>query len=115
MDEAPLLSVTTERHAGGATIYLEGELDLSTADELRAALDATRPSAGVFVIDLAGLEFMDSSGIHLLVSERAAAAANAYELVIAGANGEVREAMQVCGVDGLVGLAPDFGAAPTGP
>jgi anti-anti-sigma factor len=41
-----------------------GELDLSTAPELDRALSA---ADGDIVIDLRGVEFIDSSGIHALL------------------------------------------------
>jgi anti-anti-sigma factor len=53
-----------------AVIHLAGELDLSGAEALRRLIDRSFPSdgAGGVVFDLAALEFMDSSGIALLLS-----------------------------------------------
>jgi anti-anti-sigma factor len=44
-----------------------GEIDVSNAAELERAVSAelTRDAAGL-VMDLGGLEFMDSSGVHLM-------------------------------------------------
>lgn len=49
-----------------ATLTLEGDLDASTATDLQAALDQVDPSSRV-VIDLAGVSFIDSSGLRVLV------------------------------------------------
>jgi anti-anti-sigma factor len=54
---------------GSFVVGLEGELDLSTTDELRAALERTIASVtGTLVVDVAQLRFADSSAIALWVS-----------------------------------------------
>ncbi len=54
-------------------LTLRGELDLATASELEnAALPVIRDGGSV-VIDLRGLEFIDSSGVRVLVAGHAAA------------------------------------------
>jgi anti-sigma B factor antagonist len=60
---------TTVREAEGAVlISLFGELDLSEVEQVREVLDAAEAKQPqVLVIDLRGLEFMDSSGIRLVV------------------------------------------------
>lgn len=51
-----------------------GELDPSSVDILRGALDeAVRPGAQDLVLDLNGLMFIDSTGLHLLIERDAAA------------------------------------------
>ncbi len=54
---------------GSFELTLEGELDLSTTDELRAAVEETIASVtGTLVIDIGQLRFADSSAIALWVS-----------------------------------------------
>jgi anti-sigma B factor antagonist len=65
-----LLELETEQgNDGRASLVLRGELDISSAHVLEEALG--RVEAGVpalLVIDLRGLEFMDSTGLRTLVS-----------------------------------------------
>ena len=72
-DEGPQLRVSTSVESlDGATvavIALEGELDLGVLDQLNDALHGQDEHRGV-VIDLSGLEFVDSAGIHALVAKR---------------------------------------------
>jgi anti-sigma B factor antagonist len=64
---AAVASVRDEN--GTPVVYLSGELDLTNAGELSAAIDAALAShPGRLVLDASGLAFMDSSGIVLLVS-----------------------------------------------
>jgi anti-sigma B factor antagonist len=54
---------------GTPVVYLSGELDLTNAGQLSAAIDAALGSyPGRLVLDASGLTFIDSSGIVLLVS-----------------------------------------------
>jgi anti-sigma B factor antagonist len=54
---------------GTSVIRLSGELDMVTAERVRSAVEAALSGASErLVFDISGLEFMDSSGIALLVS-----------------------------------------------
>ncbi len=54
--------------SGARVVRLVGEIDISNADALGRHLDRLLAvSGGPVVIDLAGLDFMDSSGIAMLL------------------------------------------------
>jgi anti-sigma B factor antagonist len=63
------LEFETTRNAAVAVIAATGELDLSGAQILQAELDRldAEPDVGTVVLDLRGLEFLDSSGLRLVV------------------------------------------------
>ena len=65
----PKLEFETTRDGTVATVRPVGELDLSGAAVLEAELDrlAGEPELGAVVLDMRGLEFMDSSGLRLVV------------------------------------------------
>jgi anti-anti-sigma factor len=65
----PTLEFETTRNGTVAVIAATGELDLSGAALLEAELDrlAEDQELGTLVLDLRGLEFMDSSGLRLVV------------------------------------------------
>jgi anti-anti-sigma factor len=64
-------------------VALAGELDLATAPELgRTVRELLESGFDHIVIDLAGVEFMDSSGLKLILSLRNAAAARGGRLVL---------------------------------
>jgi anti-anti-sigma factor len=71
LDSAGHASCVTEVTREGETpvIRLSGELDLVTADSVRSALDPALAGAPErLVFEVSELEFMDSSGLALLVS-----------------------------------------------
>jgi anti-anti-sigma factor len=54
--------------SGNRTLFVGGEIDLDNAHELRDQLRcAMRESHSPTVVDLSGVEFMDSSGINALI------------------------------------------------
>lgn len=60
--------VDTQISDRAITVTLSGELDLLSAPALERALEGLPESdAELIVVDLRGLEFMDSTGLHLLV------------------------------------------------
>jgi anti-anti-sigma factor len=60
--------VRVTRLGPAVVVAPRGELDIATCPEVRAALEAY-PSPAV-VLDLREVEFMDTSGIHLIVELR---------------------------------------------
>jgi len=66
------LVVHCERVGTDHLIGLGGELDVATAQALKVALEtAEATDARRIILDLSGLEFMDSSGLHLIITASA--------------------------------------------
>lgn len=77
------LSIDSRRDGDAVTLVLQGELDLASAPELERELheaEATNP--GRVTIDLAGLGFMDSTGLQALLRARERAESGSYELTL---------------------------------
>ena len=67
-DAATRLGVEAiENGSGAPTLRVTGELDLVTAPLLRTELEARRGGADRVVLDLAGVEYIDSTGLVLLL------------------------------------------------
>lgn len=63
------LVVRTTRNGGSNTVALCGELDLANASTAETALEASLGDDGMpVIVDMRELEFIDSTGIALLVS-----------------------------------------------
>jgi len=84
----PNLEFETTRNGTIAIVAPTGELDLSGAAVLEAELDrlAEDPELAAVVLDMRGLEFMDSSGLRLVVlaDMRAREAGRRFSLVRGG-------------------------------
>jgi anti-sigma B factor antagonist len=67
MPTSDLLRVTTEPLEDGCLVRVTGEIDLSTVAVLRRELDAALGEDATVLLDLSGVTFIDSSGLHLLI------------------------------------------------
>ena len=95
--DQPVIEVSQN---GDATIVrLAGELDLSTAAPVRrAVMDAVGGASGRVVVDLAEVEFMDSTALSILLEARTRL--HRRELFLLAAPGlEARRALEVSGLD----------------
>jgi anti-anti-sigma factor len=60
--------VSSEQEAGKIVIAVEGELDMNTAPLLKRELETATAGPGASILlDLSGCEFIDSTGIALIV------------------------------------------------
>jgi anti-sigma B factor antagonist len=87
---------------GVRTVSVRGELDLSTAPELEGPLDEVLDGGeGSVLIDLSGCEFIDSTGIALIVRawQRLDAGENGRNLVICSQNDQVRRVLEITGLE----------------
>jgi len=92
--------VRDDTQEGGITITVRGEIDMATAPDLRTALDdAIESGASRIVLDCRALEFLDSSGIGVLVAARKRLG-EAGELVIDSPPAHVRKVLDITGVVG---------------
>jgi anti-sigma B factor antagonist len=104
LEGAAQLRVGTHLDAEGARVVsVSGELDSSNADQLgttMAALAADPPARLIF--DLAGLRFMDSAGIAVLVR----AATEVETVQIRDPSPIVRRIIEVTGLTGVLRIVP---------
>ncbi|WIM99867.1 STAS domain-containing protein [Actinoplanes oblitus] len=81
-------------------LVLTGDLDMATTEDLDEhvadVLDGTRPR--LLVVDVAGLSFCDSSGIHALLSAQESAQRRGVSFVVSNPVGILRRALRVTGL-----------------
>jgi anti-anti-sigma factor len=62
------LSIVSERNGEAHRVAAVGELDIATVEKLeRALLEVESSDAGMIVLDLSGLSFIDSTGLRLVL------------------------------------------------
>jgi anti-sigma B factor antagonist len=97
----------TSAEAGQIVVSLAGECDLAVRDELSSALLAAVGAADVVVVDVAGLRFLDSSGVHGLVMAHHAAQQRGARLSVINAGGVVAQVLDITGVGDLLRPPPN--------
>ena len=89
---------------GVSVLEASAEIDVTTADQLHAALlDAIRDRHPVVVVDMTGTHFCDSAGLHTLIAAHKRAQAQGGELrLVVPAEGAVSRVFSLTGIDRFV-------------
>jgi anti-sigma B factor antagonist len=86
-------------------VLVRGEVDIETAPEVTAALDAAiRETSGALVVDLSDVAFLDSSGVNVLLRARAVLGREERVLVVVCPPGAARRVFEVAGIADLLEL-----------
>lgn len=98
------MAFAIEDRPGSACVVLavSGDVDIATAPRLRTSLAEAVEHHPAIVVDLAGVEFMDSTGLGVLVAAYTRAAASGRRLVIARPQRIVRNALRLVQVDSVI-------------
>lgn len=103
--------VESEELEGGIRVFtVRGELDMNTAPELEKELDAALANTDVSVmLDLSACEFIDSTGIALIVRawqrlDREAGGEGSGRLVLCSHNHQVRRLLKITGVESSISM-----------
>ncbi len=98
--------MSSQRRGATHTICLFGDLDVATVDRVEAELERVEGcDARTIVLDLSGLKFLDSQGVHLLVRARDRSRADSARLRVVRGPDAVQRVLEICGVDGVLSFA----------
>ena len=104
--EVGKLMVHSEREGDLHTIYVRGELDLATADDLeRELIKVEDTDALSIILDLSDLQFIDSTGVRVLLSAHARSRANSNRLTLLRGSAAVQRVFEVTGILNLLPFA----------
>ena len=94
---------------GGATLVVaSGRLDMVSAPDFKSLIASTvKDGSACVVVDLAGVKFMDSSGLGALISGLRVARQAGGRFLIAAATAQVRAVLQVTQVDQVLHPYPN--------
>jgi anti-anti-sigma factor len=93
----PIFTAELVRDGGPPRLALAGELDLATVPVLEQAIPALG-SGDALVIDLRELEFIDSSGVHVLMRLDDAARRDGWTLTLVRGGRDVQRVLDLCHV-----------------
>jgi anti-anti-sigma factor len=102
VNPAPFEVKVGDLENGVRAIAVHGELDLSTAPVLEGPLKEVLDSGeGSLLIDLSRCEFIDSTGIALIVRawQRLDSGENGRSLVLCSQNDQVRRVLEITGLE----------------
>jgi anti-sigma B factor antagonist len=115
------VELSTREGDGQVVVVLRGELDVAEAARVAASLAVVAASGRDVIVDLEGLEFIDSSGLAALVRARQHARRAGRDLLLAAPQQQVRRMLAItrlidvfavhARVDEAAGIAGRFPAA----
>jgi anti-sigma B factor antagonist len=102
------LDLTTSDREGGAQIALTGELDIATAPQLEDEVRRLEAEGcGLIVIDLRGLEFMDSSGLRALLAADTRSRERGARVVIVRGDERIQRVLRITRLDERLEIVDD--------
>jgi len=109
------LDIDVARHRGITVLSPRGDLDVATAERLREAVTDTLVAGDLDVmVDLAEVEFIDSTGLGALVGGRRRALALNGSFALVCADDHLLEVFRVTGLDKVLAIAGSVEEATAG-
>jgi anti-anti-sigma factor len=103
-------SVAVDDANGRLRVAVRGELDLATAPRLEAALVPPLRDGASAVLDLRDLDFMDSTGVRVIVAAHHAAQESGghFALVRTDPAGPVGRVLEISGLDAVLDIVDEL-------
>jgi anti-sigma B factor antagonist len=102
------LEITTEQREGQTIVALVGELDIASAPQFEEGLaKAEADNPGVLVLDLRGVEFIDSTGLRAVIGADERARSTGRRLVIVRGTAAVERVFSVTQLDQRLDIVDD--------
>jgi anti-sigma B factor antagonist len=96
------LAIRSERQGSTHVVAVVGELDLATAQRVEDALRTVEATdVEQVIVDLAGLTFVDSSGVHLIARAEERRRTTAKRLVLRPGPPQIQRVFALAGADTL--------------
>lgn len=101
--------------AGGVVVVqVQGEVDIYTAPRLKVEIHRSMDEgASRVVVDLAGVAYMDSSGLGVLIGALKRAREQGGDLIVSAPNARIARIMDVTGLSRIFNVHADTSAAVT--
>jgi anti-sigma B factor antagonist len=97
--EGPPFSVQLHTQGDEITVVAFGEVDLDSAPRLGAAVEqANAADCRRVVVDLRGVDYLDSSGVHCLLDAAASARRTGHKFRVVGVQRPVFSVLAITGV-----------------
>jgi anti-sigma B factor antagonist len=95
----PTIALAVEHYDGSAVVTVGGDLEFGTAASLRSTLiDLSQQGCDPLVIDLEALEFIDSTGLSLLVQAKQRVESQGHQFILRNPTQRVRRVLEISGL-----------------
>ncbi|CAA7623930.1 Anti-sigma factor antagonist [Candidatus Terasakiella magnetica] len=102
------MSITTEADGERQIISMSGKLDSTNAPEAeRAVMGALAEGSLKVVLDLAGLEYVSSAGLRVVLMAVKRLKAAGGQLILCSVQPGVKEILDIAGFTAVLSLSPD--------
>lgn len=106
------LNIEAQRDSDTVVLRLAGEIDLRTSPELRETLlDLIEQRPARIILDLAGVDYIDSSGVGTIVELKRKAMRNSSKVVLVTLQPRVRSLFEITRLDNFFDIAADIDEA----
>jgi anti-sigma B factor antagonist len=99
---SPPFETRAVREDDAIVIYLSGEIDLAACERLRDAIEPNMGPQQTIVLDLSGVEFMDSSSLGVLVQARGSLTADGGSLKLRNPSVAAHRVLTLAGAEELL-------------
>jgi anti-sigma B factor antagonist len=100
-------STRVVRADGATVIYVQGEIDMNTAGRLRDALEPHMGPEQTIVLDLSGVDFMDSACLTVLVQARGTLTADGGSLILRNPSRAAHRVLTTTGMEFILAQDAD--------
>ena len=104
-----LLDVSIRQEGGWTVLSLIGQFDVATAPEVRQALvEAQYSAASRVILDLNGVEFVDSMGLGVIIGGLKRARSHEGELVLVCDRERILHLLEITRIDQIIAVHPSI-------
>ena len=103
------ITIATRNESGRAVVDVSGEVDVHTAPELDAALsDVVENGTYDVVVDLSKVDFLDSTGLGVLVKTLKRVREHSGSLAVVAASDRIAKVFRITGLDAAITIHDDI-------
>ena len=107
MSSSAPFTVSSDSSPAAVTVVVTGEVDLDTAPTVRDEILRHLHGGANVHLDLGGVTFMDSSGLHVLLATTRRASLVGAELQLVRVSPRVQRLLELTGTEAVLQQAPD--------
>ena len=100
-------SIKVSADGDKAVVALQGELDMSGTDRAREAIEQAEDNAKLVILDLSALDFIDSTGLEVILRAARRAQDNGGRLVVRRPSSYVKRILEMTAIDQSLDVVDD--------